>query len=155
MHRHRHRRHRHAVRVVGVHEIGLQLAQHAPPVQLGQRVVQCDRSRAGLGRQLQRGEGLEAFGVGDLLHLAGVEEFPQGRAEAPGAVRRPFDGDQLGDAFQVDGVGHRPAALAHLRDQIAAAGQSAALGLREQRHRFLTPGSGYQPGNAQMFNGNN
>ena len=26
---------------------------------------------------------------------------------------------------------------------------------REQRRRFLTPGSGYQPGNAQMFNGNN
>ena len=25
---------------------------------------------------------------------------------------------------------------------------------REQRRRFLTPGSGYQPGNAQMFNGN-
>ena len=26
---------------------------------------------------------------------------------------------------------------------------------RIQRERFLTPGTGYQPGNAQMFNGNN
>ena len=26
---------------------------------------------------------------------------------------------------------------------------------REQRRRFLTPGTGYQPGNAQMFHGNN
>ena len=26
---------------------------------------------------------------------------------------------------------------------------------REQRRRFLTPGSGYQPGNAQMFNNGN
>ena len=25
---------------------------------------------------------------------------------------------------------------------------------RIQRERFLTPGTGYQPGNAQMFNGN-
>ena len=25
---------------------------------------------------------------------------------------------------------------------------------REQRRRFLTPGVGYQPGNAQMFHGN-
>ena len=25
---------------------------------------------------------------------------------------------------------------------------------REQRRRFLNPGSGYTPGNAQMFNGN-
>ena len=26
---------------------------------------------------------------------------------------------------------------------------------REQRRRFLTPGTGYQPGNAQMFNNGN
>ncbi|MBM3927546.1 MAG: P-type conjugative transfer protein TrbJ, partial [Sphingomonadales bacterium] len=26
---------------------------------------------------------------------------------------------------------------------------------REQRRRFLAPGTGYQPGNARMFNGNN
>ena len=31
---------------------------------------------------------------------------------------------------------------------------TAAEQAREQRRRFLTPGSGYQPGNAQMFNGN-
>ena len=34
-------------------------------------------------------------------------------------------------------------------EQAAAAEQG-----REQRRRFLTPGAGYQPGNAQMFYGN-
>ena len=35
-----------------------------------------------------------------------------------------------------------------LAERAAAAEQG-----REQRRRFLTPGSGYQPGNAQMFYG--
>jgi len=38
---------------------------------------------------------------------------------------------------------------------IEAERATAAEQGREQRRRFLTPGSGYQPGNAQMFNGNN
>ena len=54
--------------------------------------------------------------------------------------------------------------LSDLVALLAANGRSSALTEaerataaeqgREQRRRFLTPGSGYQPGNAQMFNGN-
>lgn len=55
--------------------------------------------------------------------------------------------------------------LADLTAVIAANGRAQALGAaeqaaaaeqgREQRRRFLTPGGGYQPGNAQMFPGGN
>jgi len=55
--------------------------------------------------------------------------------------------------------------LADLTGLVAANGRAHALGEaeraaavdqgREQRRRFLTPGSGYQPGNAQMFYGTN
>lgn len=55
--------------------------------------------------------------------------------------------------------------LADLTALIAANGRAQALGAaeqataaeqgREQRRRFLTPGAGYQPGNAQMFPGGN
>ncbi len=39
---------------------------------------------------------------------------------------------------------------------LAEAERSAAAEQgREQRRRFLTPGVGYQPGNAQMFPGSN
>ncbi len=49
--------------------------------------------------------------------------------------------------------------LADLTAVVAANGraqtmQSAEQG-REQRRRFLTPGTGYQPGNAQMFQSGN
>ncbi len=41
-------------------------------------------------------------------------------------------------------------------DMLTEAERSAAADQgREQRRRFLTPGSGYQPGNAQMFNSAN
>jgi P-type conjugative transfer protein TrbJ len=43
----------------------------------------------------------------------------------------------------------RPGAGAAIGRAAAAAEQG-----REQRRRFLTPGTGYQPGNAQMFHGN-
>ena len=40
-------------------------------------------------------------------------------------------------------------------DALTEAERAAAVAQgREQRRRFLTPGGGYQPGNAQMFNGN-
>ena len=38
---------------------------------------------------------------------------------------------------------------------IEAERATAAEQGRIQRERLLTPGSGYQPGNAQMFNGSN
>ena len=44
---------------------------------------------------------------------------------------------------------------ARLRPLTDAERAAAAEQGRVQRERFLTPGSGYQPGNAQMFNTSN
>ncbi|MCQ4631196.1 P-type conjugative transfer protein TrbJ [Shinella sp. CPCC 100929] len=53
---------------------------------------------------------------------------------------------QLSDLVAVVSANGRASALADA-ERAAAAEQG-----REQRRRFLTPGAGYQPGNAQMFN---
>ena len=53
---------------------------------------------------------------------------------------------QLSDLVALLASNGRATALTEA-DRAAAAEQG-----REQRRRFLTPGSGYQPGNAQMFN---
>ena len=53
---------------------------------------------------------------------------------------------QLSDLVAVISANGRAGALTDA-ERAAAAEQG-----REQRRRFLTPGSGYQPGNAQMFN---
>ena len=55
---------------------------------------------------------------------------------------------QLADLTAVIAANGRAQAL-QSAEQAAAAEQG-----REQRRRFLTPGTGYQPGNAQMFHGN-
>ena len=55
---------------------------------------------------------------------------------------------QLSDLVALISANGRAGALTEA-ERSAAAEQG-----REQRRRFLTPGSGYQPGNAQMFNGN-
>ena len=56
---------------------------------------------------------------------------------------------QLADLTAVGAANGRAQALTEA-ERTAAAEQG-----REQRRRFLTPGSGYQPGNAQMFNNGN
>jgi len=56
---------------------------------------------------------------------------------------------QLSDLIAVLAASGRAGAL-NEAERSAAAEQG-----REQRRRFLTPGSGYQPGNAQMFNSGN
>src|SRR5690606_41175458 len=56
---------------------------------------------------------------------------------------------QLSDLIAVMSANGRSEAL------IEAERATAAEQGRVQRERFLTPGSGYQPGNAQMFNGSN
>ena len=56
---------------------------------------------------------------------------------------------QLADLTAVVSANGRAQALRDA-EQAAAAEQG-----REQRRRFLTPGNGYQPGNAQMFPGGN
>jgi P-type conjugative transfer protein TrbJ len=55
---------------------------------------------------------------------------------------------QLSDLVALLSANGRASALTEA-ERSAAAGQG-----REQRRRFLTPGSDYQPGNAKMFNGN-
>ncbi|WP_438275465.1 P-type conjugative transfer protein TrbJ [Nitrobacter sp.] len=55
---------------------------------------------------------------------------------------------QLADLTAVGAANGRAQMLTEA-ERTAAAEQG-----REQRRRFLTPGAGYQPGNAQMFNGN-
>jgi P-type conjugative transfer protein TrbJ len=55
---------------------------------------------------------------------------------------------QLSDLIAVMAANGRANALTEA-ERATAADQG-----REQRQRFLTPGSGYQPGNAQMFHGN-
>ena len=56
---------------------------------------------------------------------------------------------QLADLTAVGAANGRAQALTEA-ERSAAAEQG-----REQRRRFLTPGTGYQPGNAQMFNNGN
>lgn len=56
---------------------------------------------------------------------------------------------QLSDLIAVISANGRAGALTEA-ERTAAAEQG-----REQRRRFLTPGAGYQPGNAQMFNRSN
>ncbi len=56
---------------------------------------------------------------------------------------------QLADLTAVGAANGRAQALTEA-ERAAAAEQG-----REQRRRFLTPGSGYQPGNAQMFGNSN
>jgi P-type conjugative transfer protein TrbJ len=56
---------------------------------------------------------------------------------------------QLSDLVAVISANGRASALTEA-ERAAAAEQG-----REQRRRFLNPGSGYTPGNAQMFNGGN
>ena len=56
---------------------------------------------------------------------------------------------QLSDLIAVISANGRATAMLEA-DRATAAEQG-----RIQRERFLTPGSGYQPGNAQMFNGGN
>lgn len=55
---------------------------------------------------------------------------------------------QLSDLVALLAANGRAGALTEA-ERTAAAEQG-----REQRRRFLTPGTGYQPGHAQMFNGN-
>ncbi|KAB2803108.1 P-type conjugative transfer protein TrbJ [Brucella anthropi] len=60
-----------------------------------------------------------------------------------------LQGQQLADLTAVVAANGRAQMLTEA-ERAAAVEQG-----REQRRRFLTPGSGYQPGNAQMFNNRN
>ena len=82
--------------------------------------------------------------------LVGASQSATGALQATQAGNQllALQAQQLADLTAVIAANGRAQAL-QSAEQAAAAEQG-----REQRRRFLTPGAGYQPGNAQMFRGN-
>jgi P-type conjugative transfer protein TrbJ len=83
--------------------------------------------------------------------LVGQSQGATGALQATQAGNQllALQAQQLADLTAVVSANGRAQALAEA-ERSAAAEQG-----REQRRRFLTPGTGYQPGNAQMFSGSN
>lgn len=86
-----------------------------------------------------------------MSELIGRSQGATGALQAAQAGNQllALQGQQLADLTAVVAANGRAQALADA-ERAAAAEQG-----REQRRRFLEPGSGYQPGNARMFNGGN
>ncbi|MCO6185178.1 P-type conjugative transfer protein TrbJ [Rhizobium sp. L1K21] len=86
-----------------------------------------------------------------MSELIGRSQGATGALQAAQAGNQllALQGQQLADLTAVVAANGRAQALADA-ERAAAAEQG-----REQRRRFLAPGSGYQPGNARMFNGGN
>mgnify|MGYP001374546470 FL=1 len=82
--------------------------------------------------------------------LVGQSQGATGALQATQAGNQllALQAQQLADLTAVVSANGRAQALSEA-ERAAAAEQG-----REQRRRFLTPGSGYQPGNARMFSGN-
>ncbi|ADZ68718.1 P-type conjugative transfer protein TrbJ [Polymorphum gilvum] len=82
--------------------------------------------------------------------LVGQSQGATGALQATQAGNQllALQAQQLADLTAVIAANGRAQALTEA-ERSAAAEQG-----REQRRRFLTPGSGYQPGGAKMFNGN-
>ncbi|BBB07742.1 P-type conjugative transfer protein TrbJ [Sphingopyxis sp. EG6] len=80
--------------------------------------------------------------------LVGQSQSATGALQAAQAGNQllALQSQQLSDLVAVISANGRASALTDA-ERAAAAEQG-----REQRRRFLTPGAGYQPGNAQMFN---
>jgi P-type conjugative transfer protein TrbJ len=80
--------------------------------------------------------------------LVGQSQGATGALQAAQAGNQilALQSQQLSDLIAVMATNGRANALTEA-ERAAAAEQG-----REQRRRFLTPGPGYQPGNAQMFN---
>ncbi|CAH1655746.1 MULTISPECIES: P-type conjugative transfer protein TrbJ [Hyphomicrobiales] len=87
---------------------------------------------------------------GQMSALVGQSQSATGALQATQAGNQllALQSQQLSDLVAVISANGRASALTDA-ERAAAAEQG-----REQRRRFLTPGSGYQPGNAQMFNRN-
>jgi len=83
--------------------------------------------------------------------LVGQSQGATGALQATQAGNQilALQSQQLSDLIALLAANGRSSALTEA-ERAAAAEQG-----REQRRRFLTPGSGYQPGNAQMFNNGN
>ncbi|WP_129139878.1 P-type conjugative transfer protein TrbJ [Modicisalibacter coralii] len=87
----------------------------------------------------------------EMAALVGRSQGATGALQATQAGNQilALQSQQLSDLIAMLAANGRSEAL------IEAERATAAVQGRVQRERFLTPGSGYQPGNAQMFNGNN
>jgi P-type conjugative transfer protein TrbJ len=87
----------------------------------------------------------------EMSALVGQSQGATGALQAAQAGNQilALQTQQLGDLTAVVAADGRARALADA-ERAAAAEQG-----REQRRRFLTPGAGYQPGNASMFPGGN
>src|SRR5690606_35604553 len=87
----------------------------------------------------------------EMAALVGQSQGATGALQATQAGNQilALQSQQLSDLIAMLAANGRSEAL------IEAERATAAEQGREQRRRFLTPGSGYQPGNATMFNGNN
>jgi len=85
----------------------------------------------------------------EMAALIGQSQGAAGALQATQAGNQllALQAQQLADLVAVVAANGRAQALAEA-ERAAAADQG-----REQRRRFLTPGSGYQPGNARMFSG--
>ena len=83
--------------------------------------------------------------------LVGQSQSATGALQAAQAGNQllALQSQQLSDLVALLAANGRAGALTEA-ERTAAAEQG-----REQRRRFLTPGAGYQPGNAQMFNNGN
>jgi P-type conjugative transfer protein TrbJ len=83
--------------------------------------------------------------------LVGQSQGATGALQATQAGNQilALQSQQLSDLIALLAANGRSSALTEA-ERATAAEQG-----REQRRRFLTPGSGYQPGNAQMFNNGN
>lgn len=86
-----------------------------------------------------------------MSSLIGQSQGATGALQAAQAGNQllALQSQQLSDLVALLAANGRAGALTEA-ERAAAAEQG-----REQRRRFLTPGSGYQPGNAQMFNRSN
>ncbi|GLI94233.1 P-type conjugative transfer protein TrbJ [Methylocystis echinoides] len=87
----------------------------------------------------------------EMAALVGQSQGATGALQATQAGNQllALQSQQLSDLIAVISANGRADALTEA-ERTAAAEQG-----RIQRERFLTPGSGYQPGNAQMFNNGN
>ena len=87
----------------------------------------------------------------EMAALVGQSQGATGALQATQAGNQllALQSQQLSDLIALISANGRADALTEA-ERATAAEQG-----REQRRRFLTPGTGYQPGNAQMFNGNN
>ncbi|CAM3305396.1 P-type conjugative transfer protein TrbJ [Paracoccus aminovorans] len=87
----------------------------------------------------------------EVSTLVGQSQGATGALQATQAGNQllALQSQQLSDLVALLAANGRAGALTEA-ERAAAAEQG-----REQRRRFLTPGSGYQPGNAQMFNNGN